>query len=252
MNSNPNGNDRTLTLVHAELVVGLLVVVAGLAFVFTQHAMIENSMVTNGTMTTASFTETVHVGRGAVDVTSDSPNIAYRYTVGQVTYNSSNIVSAGSEFYAIRPQAASALVNSYHEGSTVTVYYARGNPEKSFLLPQHSFIPHYLCVIFGLLIVADSLASGTILYFLWHLCVLSMGGPNNFLTFSTPERKLLPRVPDVFVWGGAIALCEVVILQYIGSVSGPVNILAPITGFVLFVCFAVYYRGAKKESPQTL
>jgi len=79
------------------------------------------------------------------------PNIRYRYSFDGKTYTSDNVYPTGGRKFG-NAVGAENFVDQYPEGETVTAHVNPSNPDRAFLVANHSWLPILLLLGFGGLI----------------------------------------------------------------------------------------------------
>jgi len=125
-----------------EWMVPIIAVVAGAIALFIgshnlYYAQISSNWPSVQGVIVESSLDTRHTSSGTSRHTEYSPEILYKFVVGNMTFNGNNITYGGYDSsFANR---ARSVVNSYSKHKKVAVYYMPNNPEESVLEPGVSW-----------------------------------------------------------------------------------------------------------------
>lgn len=214
-----------------------------------QHQMAHDAAVTEGTVLNSSLgSEHVNTRPVVFDASGTVPQITYKYTVDGTVYKNDALRPLLSQSYAMIPQQAAAFVRSHREGATVSVYYLPESPEQSFLVRQYAFVPSYIALIGGLLLLGDCSTTGSTLGLLLRLStkrppVMNEGSTvpstSTLNTGISDEEQASFFSRDMLVWIGIVAASELLVVHYYLLSDGPDAVVAPLAAIVLLVVLGV-------------
>lgn len=124
------------------------------AYSYTAQTSALDSAVTVNATISATSVETVDQRRGV----GYAPSVTYNYTYEGETYTSSNVYPGKIPREFDTEDAASAQLEGYEPGDTVTAYVPAESPDDAFLKHEQSNDP-FLVVGFGVLFVLAAMYS---------------------------------------------------------------------------------------------
>ncbi|WP_049935084.1 DUF3592 domain-containing protein [Haloplanus natans] len=129
------------------LVIGLASIGFGAYSYTTQSAALDSATTVEGTITSTSIEESS--GRGA----SYTPRATFDYTYRGETYTSSKVYPGTLSKDFDTERAASAELEGYEPGTTVTVYVPTDSPGAGYLEPESTNKPFILVGVGALFVV---------------------------------------------------------------------------------------------------
>lgn len=152
---------RGRSVVVALLVLAVLFGYGGYSF-YQQHERMESYRSTEATILSASVEPTPDYGKpNLVDLAKYRPNVTYTYSVDGTRYESSELLPGGSRPETATKAQSRMLTERFREGQPAVAYYAPSNPSRAFLVRRYTFVPAYLVVLVGLVLLHDLLTPGS-------------------------------------------------------------------------------------------
>jgi hypothetical protein len=156
------------------LVVALTLLVSGGVLAVDQYRQVSAYESTTATVERARIDTVSDVGEGErapsgsllgeqnqldnnrLDDAAYAPNVTYTYTVDGRTYTGEN-VAIGTDMVTGNREKLEAILSMRQSGATTTVYYQPTEPGDAHLLQRYRFFPAGLLLVFGLLVLTDTL-----------------------------------------------------------------------------------------------